>query len=395
MGQGGAAGVTLNLLEVSGQISAMAAGLRERRQGLWRSLELARALLARWSGAAELAFLREGALAGQGDHLQAEPLQPLGYTRAAPTPPTGYAVVGTDGSQIDLDRHSLAPCYLINVGSAVIAYGGDPAASLTSWGRLHYSDDDLYTGEGDSRVAVQGSLLDLRRTLAEQERALALCAGQPESGAPLVALMDGTLVLWRFSGREAERAAPILRAYQEGLRRFQSMGVPVCSYISRPAARDVLNLLAWMAQAEGSVPKGFTPADLEGFAGLADRMLFEGLRRGERSALLASQAPSADDERLQRIHFFYLNVGDEVARVEAPAWVVEQPELLDTVHTVVAEQCRLGWGYPVALSEAHEQAVIRGGEREAFLRMVGSALNDHGLAAALSAKRLSKNRRAV
>ena len=157
----------------------------------------------------------------------------------------------------------------------------------------------------------------------------------------------------------------------------------------------MLNLLAWMAQAEGSVPRRYTPADLEGFAGLADRMLFEGLRRGERSALLASQAPSADEERSQRIHFFYLNVGDEVARVEAPAWVVEQPELLDTVHAVVAEQCRLGWGYPVALSEAHEQAVIRGGEREAFLRMVGSALNDHGLAAALSAKRLSKNRRAV
>jgi NurA-like 5'-3' nuclease len=95
------------------------------------------------------------------------------------------------------------------------------------------------------------------------------------------------------------------------------------------------------------------------------------------------------------IEFVYLNVGDEVARVEVPAWVGDNPALLDLVHATVVDGCARGWGYPPALSEAHEQAVIRGSEREAFLRMAMEALNVEGQPAMVSAKGLSKNRRAV
>jgi NurA-like 5'-3' nuclease len=120
------------------------------------------------------------------------------------------------------------------------------------------------------------------------------------------------------------------------------------------------------------------------------------LRRGERSARFASRSPVlryyGDNAGIQ---FVYLDVGGEIARVEVPAWVGDDPATLDLVHAVVYDGCARGWGYPPALSEAHEQAVIRGGEREAFLRMVMEALNVEGQPAMVSAKGLSKNRRAV
>jgi hypothetical protein len=388
--------VTLNLAEVSVQISAMAAGLQERRRGLWHTLELAKEVFAGWSGPHDLAQLRDIARDAGGDRLVAAPVEPLGYRRPSPPAPPDHVIVGTDGSQIDLDRHGLAPCFLINVGSAVITYGRDPAASLTSQAHLYFADADQFVNQNDGRVAVQGSLLDLQRTLAEQQRALSLVRRQQDTGAddPFLVIADGTLILWKFSGREGERAAPIVAAYVDGLRAFQSAGVPVCSYVSRPAARDVMHLLS--AAAEVSAPPWLRRADLHDMALLHDRLLFEDLPAGARSALFASQAPALDqDEADQRIHFFYLNVGAEIGRVEVPGWVAHQPDLLDLVHALVARQCHLGWGYPIVLSEAHEQAVIRGGEREAFVRMVSSALNDRGLAASLSLKRLSKNRRAV
>ena len=73
--------------------------------------------------------------------LVAEPLEPLRTTVPTPPLPPDVTVVATDGSSIDLDRHGLAQCYLINVGGAVIRYGAHPDAALTSCatqiGRAH------------------------------------------------------------------------------------------------------------------------------------------------------------------------------------------------------------------------------------------------------------------
>ena len=59
-------------------------------------------------------------------------------------------------------------------------------------------------------------------------------------------------------------------------------------------------------------------------------------------------------------HFYYLNGGAEIARVEVPDWLAEDSELLALSHAMLVKQCQLGLGYPVATSEAHEQAVISG-----------------------------------
>ena len=52
----------------------------------------------------------------------------------------------------------------------------------------------------------------------------------------------------------------------------------------------------------------------------------------------------------------------------------------------------MGLGYPVAISEAHEQAVITGHDREEFRRLTLRLLERRGLPTPESAKSFSKRR---
>ena len=67
--------------------------------------------------------------------------------------------------------------------------------------------------------------------------------------------------------------------------------------------------------------------------------------------------------------------------------------LVDLVQTLVLDQCRRGQGYPVALSEAHEQAVVTGADREQFQYLVELALSEKRLSTITSAKSRSKKTR--
>ena len=70
----------------------------------------------------------------------------------------------------------------------------------------------------------------------------------------------------------------------------------------------------------------------------------------------------------------------------------DDPELLALSHTMLVKQCELGLGYPVAVSEAHEQAVITGHDREEFRRLTLMLLEQRGLPTPESAKATSKRR---
>lgn len=390
--------MSLDLLQVAPQIQEMAREVGAHRQAFARRLDVAMDLMRTWDD--RLTELRALAHSGQ-PWLVAEPLEPLLATRAAPPLPDDVTVVATDGSQVDLDRHGLAQCYLVNVGAAVIRYGAEPHAALTTQPALYYRDDDLFLDDDGARVPMQGALIDLKRTLAELERALELARDLRGAGAPVVAVLDGTLLLWQFSGRAAEEVyvADAIGEYAAGLARFRRLDVPVCAYVSRPNGHELTNLLrlAGCPDDAGRCDRCHGGQCLRTLLEpLPDRALMGRLHPGERSGRFASHSPVLRHYGPGGgIQFVYLHAGDEVARLEVPAWVGDDPAMLDLVHAVVYDGCRRGWGYPPALAEAHEQAVIRGSDRTAFLGMVADALNRADLPAAISAKGLSKQRRAV
>jgi NurA-like 5'-3' nuclease len=75
--------------------------------------------------------------------------------------------------------------------------------------------------------------------------------------------------------------------------------------------------------------------------------------------------------------------------------VAENESLLNLTHSLVLDQSRRGHGYPVALSEAHEQAVVTGADRENFWELVESTLVAEHLPSPGSAKSFSKRTRWV
>jgi hypothetical protein len=117
---------------------------------------------------------------------------------------------------------------------------------------------------------------------------------------------------------------------------------------------------------------------------------------GERSALFRSSwSTSRERYEAHEIHFFYLNVGSEIARVEVPGWVARAPTSLDLMHAVVYDQGRRGQGYPRALIEAHEKAVITAADRRVYEALIAQSLIARGVKLTSSEKERSKRLRSL
>ena len=404
--------MALDLYRTAAQIDAAVAGAdfgaaRERR---------ADAVLAalRDSDAATL-NARVDAARGMLAFLPAEAVEAPGGVFDAPPAPADFSVVAADGSHIDVNRHLPLRCALINIGGCRLTYGDSPDAEMFSRPRLRTSDAELYLQDPNSpsaRQPVEGALMGLVRTV---EEAVALAdAVEAGGGLPTLALLDGTLVLRELGGELPPRGrypdyvrarllddgllAALDRIREASLRRR----VAVASYISLPNSSEVVNLLRLglcdldpvghcQTHCRVLVP-GTRRCDAA--HGLTDRVIFERtLAAGQRSAVFVSRSPVARDAYgVHRVHFFYVNVGEEIGRVEVPAWVAVEPALLSLTHSLVVDNARRGAGYPVALQEAHEQAVVTGADREAFRNMVERALEERGLPVYTSQKQRSKRR---
>ena len=309
--------------------------------------------------------------------------------------PDVYTALATDGSQIPLDRHAVAPCYLINVGQIALHYGTGERSTLASQATLHYTEEDLYqTEEGGDPVPLSDKIVNNRRLLAESAALAALI--ETHKGRDAIALVDDPLIVWTPSGESEAEQKRTIDGFCQMLAAGQAHNTPVAGYVSRPAHKDVVGTLR-LTLCEPGCPHALKDVCAE-LASLTDVQLFSHLlpRPGDRSPVFGSTNLSlklypAD----QKIAFFYLNAGGEIARVEIPLWVAEDADLTDRVHRLVFDQARKGQGYPIALAEAHERAIVRGPERDAFFRLVENAFVRENLPALQTRKALSKRTRVL
>jgi hypothetical protein len=373
--------------------------------------------------------------------------EPLGRCPAAPTAPNRYTVMAVDGSQIEPDFHEVAPCYLINVGHALLRYGrGVSGTRLASVPTLFYPEQgSVVNGRGpvvseindsrpelptthcplptddDTRFGSWGDL-DAQRMLAEAEALARLLREQAAREEPALAFLDGPLIAWRLdwiTPQAAKQAAT--RNFLHSFAEAEATGIPLAGYISRTRSTDLVNLLKYSAcetavstgsfcaacaagfrdlspspsPARGGGPKAKRDAPCyAAFDGLIDRQVLERLlpAPGMRSPVFASNSSVLSNLYGEHrfVGFFFLNTGGEIGRVELPQWVWEEPERLALVHALVYDQVSLGRGYPIALSEAHEQAVVATSERSLFFDLVRRAYGRHDVAAELSAKAMRK-----
>jgi len=398
--------LSLDLTKVAAQVVAMISGLKDSRAEREKRLKFALETIG--SPAIDLDALKKKCAAAKTTWLVAELVDGLAQRYPAPPAPADFTVIATDGSHIDVDRHHSTRCYLINIGSVVINYGKNPDASLTSSPRLYSDDEELaITPPGGGREQpVEGTILGIKRGIDECRELAELAAEQP-AGSTTMALLDGTLILWGLEAYPEFVTDVLLNKgmlkYLDTMRRLNGeRKVALASYISFPRSTDVVNALRVsicpndMPDCDRDCPAG-TTRDCEAVAGVRDRDLFINLlESGERSALFISPSKIVREHYGEhRVYFFYLRVGDEIARIEIPQWVAESEPLLNLTHSLTLDQCRRGHGYPVVLSEAHEQAVVTGADRENFWELVESSLVAEHLPGTGSAKSLSKRTRWV
>jgi hypothetical protein len=398
--------MSLDLTAVAAQVIAMIAGLKNRRAEETKRLQYALTTLN--SPPIDLAELKKKIKAARTTWLVAEITEGLNQRYPLPPLPPDFTVIAADGSHIDVDRHQSTRCYLINIGSVAITYGSQPDAVLSSDPRLYSDDKDLViTPPGGGREQpVEGTILGIKRSVEECKSLAALAASLPPQ-SNVLALLDGTLILWGLEAypdfvTDALLINGMLKCLDALKKLNKDRRLALASYISFPRSTDVLNVLR-VAVCPNAIPdcdKQCPPEhgrDCEGLAGVRDRDIFINLLAdGERSALFISPSKIVKDYYGEhKVYFFYLRVGEEIARVEIPQWTAENKALLELTHSLVYDQCQRGHGYPVTLSEAHEQAVVTGADRENFRELVESTLTGEHLPGAASGKSLSKRTRWV
>lgn len=268
-----------------------------------------------------------------------------------------YTVVSCDGSQVYPDRHMGSNFYLINTGQVSLRYQANSTVILVS---NPYFLTDLNQANGNIADYVDSKRHDLemqdgfQAVLHELERA------HEAPALPVIYLVDGSLIAWHLFGKSEEAQAQFLPNYLAQLKLFLEKKVPVIGYVSLPNSTDLINLLRAKI------------GEFDSLAGLVDADLLEHvLPIGSFTGWFKSQVSAIKNyPEILKIYFAYLNTGHEIARIELPEFVFQDPVLLKLSMQVVLDQVHKGYGYPVVLSEAHQQAVIKSLDRDFFYQVI-------------------------
>ena len=229
------------------------------------------------------------------------------------------------------------------------------------------ADADLYLRRPDDpsdEVLIAGPLLGALRTVLEVER-LADAVEQLPDDKPALALLDGTLAFWdlqrgNYPRYVAERL--VGQRFQTALARLRAAStdrrpVAVAAYTSRPRTTEGAGAVRLMLCEQGDADCNRLCTARRSDLASCDRR--GGLRRprvvraaagpGHRSPLyrsirLAARFALGLATGQEWSHFYYLNGGAEIARVEAPDWLASDPEPLALSHAMLVKQCQLGLG---------------------------------------------------
>jgi hypothetical protein len=313
----------------------------------------------------------------------ASPVEPLNTCIDLPVPPAVHTVIATDGSQIAPNHHEIAYCYLLNVGRVILHYGQNRQPLLDSLPEVFYRPEDLYISRqwGIRTEEWMGYC----RTTSEATVLAELACAAPMS-LPTLAMVDGSLIYWFLEQLPIEARDRLLPPILDAWSQLQDFGIPLMGYLSASRSGEALNFLRLQAcphevpDCMTYCPNQLEKMDCQVLEPLRDTAVWTiELQPGQRSALWRSSARILDLYGSHTIYFCYVHVGTEIARIEVPAWVAENSALLEQSLGLMLAQVQKGYGYPVALAEAHNQAVVRGGDRASFFALLEQQMIKAGL----------------
>jgi hypothetical protein len=405
----------LDLTKLAQQMQGISQQLTQEATATRQRLELAQALLVQAYQEQAALVERQQIWRDRLGFTAAEPVEPLNLRPSLPVAPATHTVLATDGSQIAPSHHEIAYCYLINVGRIVLYYGQNRLPLLDSQPEIFYRPEDLYIsrqwgirteewmgyrrtvseavvlaelGEemagagiqepGETPIACRPSPVACIRTQNSEFK--------PQTPSPTLAMVDGSLIHWFLEPLPGEARDRILPPILESWERLRTNRIPLVGYLSASRRGESINFLRLQTcpyQEPDCVthcPGQSDRAPCQVLEPLKDAALWGmHLEPGQRSPLWRSSARILDAYGDHRIYFCYVHVGTEIARIEFPEWVADDCHLLDTALSLTLAQVQKGYGYPVALAEAHNQAVVRGSDRARFFALLEQQMIRAGL----------------
>lgn len=275
-----------------------------------------------------------------------------------------YQVVSVDGSQIYPDKHQGISCFLLNIGTVVLRYGA------SSGGAQFSSEPSLFVEQDfEEETSSTIDIVNCKREEFEFQKGLEQCIQlkQQFPDLPLLFLFDGSLIFWHLESKDPVLKDYFLKRYGELLQQFYDHDINIAGYISLPKSKELVGLVR--AQVSNFSVSNTQALDTVKYIsdGTVARFFLEPHTYSttfENHAAVSETYPQH-----LKPYFLYYNTGSEIARIEFPGYMM-QPERIDHVMNLVANQTVKGNGYPVAIAEAHEQAVVKGMDRDFFYQAI-------------------------
>lgn len=294
-----------------------------------------------------------------------------------------HQVIGVDGSQMYPDRHQGLVCYLINIGAVILTYGDTRTP-------VHFqSVPSVFVGDTEYEgIPLSPDVINCRRDVYELAAGVRLSSEFKQPQLKRLLLFDGTLIFWHLEAKDQLFKQVFQQLYIKELHALYEQRMLCASYVSMPKHKEVSHLVRLAAC--NFVLDACT--ELENLEHINDAALVRlYVKPYARTTVFTYQGASKDNYPPHlRPHFFYINSGTEVGRVEIPAWIARDQQLIDAVAGIIADQCRKGNGYPVVLAEAHEQAVIKGPDRDFFYHLIAKMSIDQNYRIMRSQKSMKK-----
>jgi hypothetical protein len=393
----------LDLQKLMGQMQGMSEQLQKEAQQLTGKLDRAETIF-------HQATANQANLCEHSELLRdrfmfncAEPVEPLGQIQSISPITTPHIVLATDGSQIAPSRHEIAYCYLINIGRVAIYYNSGIYPLLDNVPEVFYKTEDLYKARQWGIQTEQW--MTLKRTVAENvalaNLAIATIGSHPQS--PMLAFSDGALVHWEMDEIPADARSQLLPDILAAWDDLKSRRIPIAGYISAPRAAEATNFLRLQIcpfeQPDCHTHCSTKPLDsapCSQIQPLRDGTLWSRLLKvGECSPLWKNQARILQEYGEHQIYFCYLHVGTEIARIEMPAWTALDAEMRSQALQIILAQVQKGYGYPVVLAEAHNQAVVTGSDRRRFFAILEQQMVKSGLRNITTSYKESRKRSSI
>ncbi len=299
----------------------------------------------------------------------------------------GVPTFAIDGSQITPDPSIALPVGAVQIGWFENPHDGDSRYVKDILFEV-LPPDELMPDQVE-RQTYPDQLVNARRFELECQQLAAYMRAHAQDPVKPVCFFDGSLVISFAAQMRVEMQRRYIGCILDLLNASEESRVPLVGYIDTSYATDLVSMLRWLN------------ADLARPQRLSDGGLLRPLMRwGDRTEAFACAREDRLFEQLpdldyyDRVHLVYLKTtaDNAPARLDLPAWLLEDG-LLEEVVDVVRAECVVGVGYPYAIETADAVAVISMQDRERFYRVLQDFARENRLSWSYSRKALSKRGR--